>query len=82
MSSDQGKFDIVPTESEATGTAGNFPHGSRAIPATSAAVVATDRPAQARGPPAGVPGTLRILCWVKKLQFPRSPASMDPYVRR
>jgi hypothetical protein len=31
MSNDQGKSGIDPTESETTGTVGNFPHGSREI---------------------------------------------------
>ncbi len=36
MSSDHGKFDVSPTESETTGTVGNFPHGSRETPEASA----------------------------------------------
>jgi hypothetical protein len=48
MSSVQGEFDFTPTGSKTTSTVGNFPHGSREIPATSAAAMAADRPAQAR----------------------------------
>ena len=36
MSNDNGKSDVTPTESETTGTVGNFSHGSRETPATSA----------------------------------------------
>jgi len=35
MSNDHGEFDEAPTESETTGTVGNFPHGSRETPETS-----------------------------------------------
>ena len=47
MSSVIGKSDVTPTESETTGTIGNFPHGSREAPETSAAH-ATDRSEKAR----------------------------------
>src|SRR3546814_2714026 len=36
MSNDHGKSDDTPTESKTTGTAGNFLHGSREAPETSA----------------------------------------------
>jgi hypothetical protein len=48
MTSDQGEFDMNPTESETTGTVGNFSHGSRETPATSAAPMAADRSEKAR----------------------------------
>ena len=35
MSNDRGEFDAAPTESETTGTVGNFSHGSRETPVTS-----------------------------------------------
>jgi len=35
MSNDRGESDVTPTESETTGTVGNFPHGSRETPVTS-----------------------------------------------
>ena len=35
MSNDKGESDVAPTESETTGTVGNFPHGSRETPVTS-----------------------------------------------
>ena len=47
MSNVNGEFDVTPTESETTGTVGNFPHGSREAPETSAAH-ATDRSEKAR----------------------------------
>ena len=47
MSSVHGEFDVAPTESETTRMAGNFPHGSREAPETSAAH-ATDRSEKAR----------------------------------
>jgi RNA-directed DNA polymerase len=53
MSSANGKPDVTPTESKTTSTVGNFPHGSREIPATSAASMATDRPAKAKRQTAG-----------------------------
>ena len=43
MSNDRGESDVTPTESETTGTVGNFPHGSRETPATSTAPMAADR---------------------------------------
>jgi hypothetical protein len=48
MSSDNGKFDETPTESETTGTVGNFPHGSRETPATSAAPMVAERSEKVR----------------------------------
>ena len=48
MSNASGEFDVTPTESETTSTAGNFPHGSREIPAASVAPMAADRSAKAR----------------------------------
>ncbi len=48
MSNVPGKSDITPTESETTSMVGNFPHGSREIPATSASVMESDRSAKAR----------------------------------
>ena len=47
MSSVDGEFDVAPTESETTRMAGNFPHGSREAPETSAAHAA-DRSEKAR----------------------------------
>ncbi len=35
MSSDHGEFDVAPTESKTTRTVGNFPRGSREVPAAS-----------------------------------------------
>ena len=49
MSNDQGEFDAAPTESETTGTVGNFPHGSRETPVTSVSIVEADRSEKARG---------------------------------
>ena len=49
MTSDNGEFAMNPTESETTGTAGNFSHGSREAPETSAAPMAADRSEKARG---------------------------------
>ena len=43
-----GEFDKAPTESETTGTVGNFPHGSRETPVTSA-FSGADRSEKARG---------------------------------
>ena len=43
MSNVFGEFDVAPTESKTTCTAGNFPHGSRETPAASAAPLAADR---------------------------------------
>ena len=48
MSNDHGEFDVAPTESKTTGTVGNFPHGSRETPETSASREA-DRSEKARG---------------------------------
>jgi RNA-directed DNA polymerase len=48
MSNANGKSDVTPTESETTGTVGNFPHGSREIPATSDSSMESDRSEQAR----------------------------------
>ncbi len=48
MSSDYGEFDEAPTESETTGTVGNFPRGSRETPVTSVSAQA-DRSEKARG---------------------------------
>ena len=39
---------MTPTESETTGTVGNFPHGSRETPATSASPMEADRSEKAR----------------------------------
>ena len=49
MSNDHGEFDKAPTESETTGTVGNFPHGSRETPVTSAFPMEADRSEKARG---------------------------------
>src|SRR6185503_4765788 len=43
MSNDHGKSDISPTESKTTSTVGNFSHGSRETPATSASPMEADR---------------------------------------
>ncbi len=40
---------MTPTESKTTGTVGNFPHGSRETPATSASPMEADRSEKARG---------------------------------
>jgi hypothetical protein len=48
MSSVKGEFEVTPTESETTGTVGNFPHGSRETPVTSVSAEA-DRSEKARG---------------------------------
>ena len=48
MSNVNGESDVTPTESQTTGMVGNFPHGSREAPETSAAH-ATDRSEKARG---------------------------------
>ena|SRR5579863_6534925 len=47
MSNDHGESDVAPTESETTRTVGNFPHGSRETPGTSASSEA-DRSEKAR----------------------------------
>ena len=49
MSNDHGEFDEAPTESETTGTVGNFPHGSRETPVTSVFPMGADRSEKARG---------------------------------
>jgi len=49
MSNDHGEFDEAPTESETTGTVGNFPHGSRETPLTSVFIVEAERSEKARG---------------------------------
>ena len=49
MLNDHGEFDETPTESETTGTVGNFPHGSRETPVTSVSVMEADRSEKARG---------------------------------
>ena len=49
MSSDKGEFDRTPTESETTGTVGNFPHGSRETPVTSVSTKEAERSEKARG---------------------------------
>src|SRR6266576_4823786 len=49
MSNDHGEFDEAPTESETTGTVGNFPHGSRETPLTSVSSMEADRSEKARG---------------------------------
>lgn len=48
MSNAHGKSDMTPTESKTTGTVGNFPHGSRETPATSASSMEADRSEKAR----------------------------------
>ena len=40
---------MAPTESKTTGTVGNFPHGSRETPVTSASSMEADRSEKARG---------------------------------
>jgi hypothetical protein len=49
MSNDHGEFDKACTESKTTGTAGNFPHGSRESPVTSVSLMEADRSEKARG---------------------------------
>jgi RNA-directed DNA polymerase len=49
MSNDRGEFDAAPTESETTGTVGNFPHGSRETPVTSDSTKEAERSEKARG---------------------------------
>jgi RNA-directed DNA polymerase len=44
-----GESDVTPTESKTTGTVGNFPHGSRETPVTSAFSMEADRSEKARG---------------------------------
>lgn len=48
MSNDKGESDVTPTESETTGTVGNFPHGSRETPVTSVSSMEADRSEKAR----------------------------------
>lgn len=48
MSGEKGEHEITPTGSQNIGTVGYFSHGSREIPETSAAPMATDRSEQAR----------------------------------
>ena len=48
MSNDRGEFDVAPTESKTTGTVGNFPHGSRETPVTSASGKEVERSEKAR----------------------------------
>ena len=47
MPNDHGEFDVSPKESKTTGTAGNFPHGSRETPEASSSREA-DRSEKAR----------------------------------
>ncbi|MDZ4341654.1 MAG: hypothetical protein U1E51_04360, partial [Candidatus Binatia bacterium] len=49
MSNVTGKSDRTLTESKTTGTVGNFPHGSRETPVTSAFSMEADRSEKARG---------------------------------
>ena len=49
MSNDRGESDVTPTESETTGTVGNFPHGSRETPVISALPMEAERSEKARG---------------------------------
>jgi hypothetical protein len=49
MSNDRGESDVTPTESETTGTVGNFPHGSRETPVISAFSMEAERSEKARG---------------------------------
>jgi hypothetical protein len=44
-----GESDETPTESETTGTVGNFPHGSRETPVPSVSSMEADRSEKARG---------------------------------
>ena len=48
MSNDHGESDVTPTESETTGTVGNFPHGSRETPEVFASSMEADRSEKAR----------------------------------
>ena len=48
MSNVKGKSDKTLTESKTTGTVGNFPHGSRETPITSASVMGAERSEKAR----------------------------------
>jgi hypothetical protein len=49
MSSDNGEFDMIPTESKTTSTVGNFSRGSRETPVTSVSCREADRSEKARG---------------------------------
>ena len=49
MSNVKGESEMIPTESKTTRTVGNFSHGSRETPVTSAAPMAADRSEKARG---------------------------------
>ena len=49
MSNDRGESDVTPTESETTGTVGNFPHGSRETPVISVFSMEAERSEKARG---------------------------------
>jgi len=44
----RGESDMAPTESKTTGTVGNFPHGSRETPVTSASPMGAERSDKAR----------------------------------
>ena len=48
MSNVSGESDVTPTESKTTGTVGNFSHGSRETPETSASFMEADRSEKAR----------------------------------
>ncbi len=48
MSNANGESDVIPTESETTGTVGNFSHGSRETPATSVSSMEADRSEKTR----------------------------------
>lgn len=48
MSNEHGESDVSPTESETTGTVGNFSRGSRETPVTSASPMEADRSEKAR----------------------------------
>jgi len=48
MSNVNGKSGVTPTESETTSTVGNFSHGSRETPATSASPMEADRSEKVR----------------------------------
>lgn len=48
MSNITGESDVTPTESKATGTVGNFPHGSRETPVTSVSPMEADGSEKAR----------------------------------
>lgn len=49
MTNENGEFDVTPTESETTGTVGNFSRGSRETPETSGSSMEPDRSEKARG---------------------------------